>query len=50
MYFKFMYLNDYNLRPAYTKMKFTKLFPNILINTKELDYYIINKYHECWDN
>ena len=34
MYFKCMCSNDYNLKPTYEKIKSSKLYPNILINTK----------------
>lgn len=36
-YFKFMLLKNYNLKP----------FPNINLNTKELDNYIFSKYREA---
>lgn len=46
MYFKFMFLNDYELRPTFAKIKFNKLFPNVIINKKKLYYYITCKYSE----
>ena len=47
MFIKFMCLEDSELRPTYAKIKFNKLFPNIKINTKEIDYYIYGKYREA---
>ena len=40
MFIKFMCLEDCNQRPIYEKIKFNKLFPNVKINSRELDYYI----------
>lgn len=47
MFIKFMCFEDFNLTPTYAKIKFNKLFPNIKINTKDLDYYIYGKYREA---
>ena len=46
MFIKFMCLEDCNPRPIYEQIKFNKLFPNVKINSREIDYYKYGKYCE----
>ena len=47
IYFKLMFLRDYNLMPTFAKINFHKKFPNIDITQKEIDNYIYGKYREA---
>ena len=44
IYFKLIFLKDYNLMPTFAKINFHKKFPNIVITQKEIDNYIYGKY------